>query len=233
MLGPTLAKITAGFILAGTARTSCNQMKENIDISVVFDQRAPVVSTALSGKELLAKFGKTSDSTLSGHGKLVTNSGLVSRVTSGMDVYYTILLDKRAAIGCFVVKDVKYAIRYYPEIYISSDIKNLGCHYSAALLHEKQHVNADLRAINDYIPKLKAKLKEAAEAVGPRGPFLREQIVPEKESTKRTIEAAIKPLYDEMIERRRAKQAEIDAPGNYGRDASTCSSQPLNFQVKK
>lgn len=228
MLGPALAKITAGFILASTA-VGCPKPGP-VDVKVTLDQRPPTVSTQYTAQQLASKH-RNPDNSLSTHNKYVNNSTTRSVIDSELQAGFNIALDiEKATIGCFVVKDVSLTIRYYPEIYIASDVKDIGCMYSAALQHEKRHVAADLRTLTDYLPLLREKIKAKAQSIGRRGVYLREALDEEKLRTKQVILDDVKPLINQMRQLRQQRQAEIDSPENHRRDHAVCAgviNQPI------
>jgi len=232
MLGPALAKITAGFILASTALGPC-PLQGKVDVTVKLDQPPPPVSTALTAQQLTDQFGRDPDSTLSTDGKWMMSGMTRSSIGASYKASFATHTNTQTGAACFAIDKVEYTIHYKPEIYIASDYKNMGCRYSATMMHEKNHVKIDNRTITDFMPQMRDKLKAAAEAIGPQGPYPAAQIEAEKKRAMASVADTLTPVVQELVALRRVRQATIDTEAMYMRDTALCPGQFPKFDGSK
>lgn len=232
MLGPALAKITAGFILAGTAIGPC-PLQGKVDVTVKLDNPPPPVSIALTAQQLTDQFGRDPDSTLSTDGKWMTSGMTRSTIGASYKASFASHTNTQTGAACFALDKVEYTIHYKPEIYIASDYKHMGCRYSATMMHERNHVKIDIRTITDFIEPMRVRLKAAAEAMGPQGPYPAAQINTEKQRVMDAVGATLKPIAEELSALRRVRQATIDTEEMYRRDTALCPGQFPKFDGSK
>ncbi|MEZ0261568.1 MAG: hypothetical protein ACAH80_11200 [Alphaproteobacteria bacterium] len=232
MLGPALAKITAGFILAGTALAPC-PLQGKVDVTVKLENPPPPVSTALTAQQLTDQFGRDPDSTLSTDGKWMMSGMTRSVIDANYRASFATHTNTQTGATCFAIDKVEYTIIYKPEIYIASDYKNMGCRYSATMMHERNHVKIDVRTITDFLPPLRDKLKAAAEAIGPQGPYPPAQLESEKRRAMASVADTLKPIVEELVALRRTRQATIDTEASYRRDTALCPGQFPKFDGGK
>lgn len=233
MLGPTLAKITAtGFILVSTALGPC-RLQGKVDVSVKLEQPPPPVSTALTARQLTDQFGNDPDSTLSTDGKWMMSGMTRSVIDAGYRASFATHTNTQTGAACFAIDKVEYTIHYKPEIYIAADYKNMGCRYSATMMHERNHVKIDVRTITDFIPQMRDKLKTAAEAIGPQGPYPAAQLEAEKKRAMSRVADTLAPVVAELVALRRTRQATIDTEAMYMRDTALCPGQFPKFDGAK
>ncbi len=212
-------------VLAGMA--GC-PTQERIEVDVRLDRTDSPYITNLSSQQLTAQYGRDPDSTLSTDGNwmvsgvtVVSGSGLQSQTKMA----FTTLTNYKNDTTCFTVSKLEYEIQYSPLVYIASDYKDMGCSYSATLMHEKRHVATDVRTITDFIPDMKKKIYAIAENLGPQGPYPNAGIPEAQKRVMQQVNEALQPTWIELVELRRKRQAEIDTEANYLRDTALCPGQ--------
>jgi len=90
-----------------------------------------------------------------------------------------------------------------------------------------------VRTITDFIPQMRDKLKTAAEAIGPQGPYPAAQLEAEKKRAMSSVAETLKPVVEELVALRRTRQATIDTEAMYLRDTALCPGQFPKFDGGK
>ncbi len=231
MLGLDPLTLSAGYILATLSAAQC-PAQGPVDVDVEFvKQDSPTITNMTSAQ--LTQQMMNPDSTLATDGKWMV--GGVTVVKPGANLMDTIqvgfqaMTEVRTGAACFTVNKVSYTITYNPSVYIASDFLNMGCRYSATLMHEKRHVDTDVRLLTDAVPDLKKSLQAIAESLGPQGPYAVGDLDSQKRRVVEQIGAAIAPQWQQFVALRRQKQAEIDTLPNYQRDTALCPGQFPKF----
>lgn len=103
---------------------------------------------------------------------------------------------------------------------IASEYPPGGCNYRVIRDHENQHVAFAHAAFQDWAPRIKSALQNAAAGIGPRitkaGPA---QTAKEIEGQ---LMAALRPAFDGFAADLKARNAAIDTMENYHRTATLC-----------
>ena len=220
-------------ILAGVAGCPA---QGRIEVDVRLDRTNSPYITNQTSEQLTAQYGRDPDSTLSTDGHwmvggvtVVSGSGLQAQTKMA----FTTLTNYKNNTTCFTVSKLEYEIQYSPLVYIASDYKDMGCRYSVTLMHEKRHVQTDVRTITDFIPDMERKISAVAESLGPQGPFPTAGIGEAQQRVMKQVNEALKPAWLELVELRRKRQAEIDTEANYLRDTALCPGQFPKRDVSK
>jgi hypothetical protein len=207
-----------------------------IDIDVRLQRNESPYITNVDSRELTARYGHDPDSTLSTDGNwmvggvtVLTDTGLQSQI--GLE--FTTLTNYKNDTTCFAVTKINYEIQYSPQVYIAQDFKNMGCRYSQVLMHEKRHVQTDIRTITDFIPDMRKKIGALADHLAPQGPYPNAAIQQQQKRLIGEINQALAPVWTELVMLRRKRQAEIDTEANYLRDTGVCPGQFPKFDGSK
>lgn len=224
MLGFDPVTLTAAYLLA--TATGCAP-QGNPAVEVRIQQRDKPYNTQYTSQQLTQMFGNDLDSTLSTDGHwmisgvtVLSGGGLTSRTKA----QFSFTPNYKTDTACFSVDKVEYEINYSPAIYIASDYKDMGCRYSATLMHEKRHVQQDIKTLTDY----KRTIEKAIEKhlYGKKHPEVtREGIEVAQQRTIKELGEALEPTWMALLELRRKRQAEIDTETNYLRDTALCPGQ--------
>lgn len=234
MLFETLAPALGTLLmLAGTPACPA---QGPVDIEVRLDRQDSAHITNLSSQQLTAKYGRDPDSTLSTDGHwMVSGVTVVSEGGLGAQtkMSFTTIPNYKNDTTCFTVDKVEYEVRYAPKIFIAQDYKDMGCRYSATLMHEKRHVQTDVRTFTDFFPDIAKSIRDSVQRGGAQGPFPNAAIPEAQRRTMQQINADLKPIFARLVELRRKRQAEIDTEANYLRDTALCPGQFPKFDGAK
>jgi hypothetical protein len=225
---PGLTSAASGLMMLASTLAPCPS-QGTVEVKVALENTPPPVSTAMTAQQLTQKFGSDLDTTLSTDGKWMISGLTRSNISSKSNYSFKAIQNTQTGATCFVVDKVNYTIVYAPEIYIASDYKNMGCRYSATMMHEKRHVKIDTNTITDFMPQMEKKIKAAAEALGPQGPYPSAQMETEKQRMMSTVDASLKPIIEELVTLRRQRQGTIDTEADYRRDTAVCPGQFPKF----
>lgn len=229
MFGLDPVTLTAAYMLA--AASAC-PAQGSASIEVRIKQHDTPYNTEYTAHQLTQMFGNDLDSTLSTDGHwMVSGVTVTSRggLTSQTKAQFSITPNYKTDTACFTIQKVEYEINYRPAIYIASDYKNMGCRYSATLMHEKRHVQQDMKTLTDY----KRTMEKAIEKhlSGRRFPEVtREGAEIVQQRALKELNEALEPTWQALIELRRKRQAEIDTEENYRRDTALCPGQFPDFK---
>ncbi len=207
-----------------------------VDVDVRLDKRDSAYVTNLTAQQLTAKYGLDPDSTLStdGHwmvsGVTVVSEGGLSAQTK---MSFNILPDYKNNTACLSVDKVEYEVQYAPKIYIAQDYKDMGCRYSATLMHEKRHVQTDVRTFSDFFPDIAKSIRNSVQRMGAQGPFPYAASPDIQKRMMAQINEDLKPVFDRLVVLRRKRQGEIDTEANYLRDTALCPGQFPKFDGNK
>ena len=229
----TLAPAFTGLLMLANA--GC-PTQGKVDIDVRVDKRDSAYITNLTSQQLTAKYGRDPDSTLSTDGNwmvsgvtVVSEGGLGAQTKMSFDI----LPNYKNDTACLTVDKVEYEIQYAPKIFIAQDYKDMGCRYSATLMHEKKHVQIDMRTFTDFTPDIAKSIRESVQRMGAQGPFPAAAIPDMQKRAMAQINADLKPVFDRLVDLRRKRQAEIDTEANYLRDTALCPGQFPKFDGAK
>ncbi len=229
----TLAPAFTGLLMLANAGCPA-QGKFDIDVRV--DKRDSAYIMNLTSQQLTAKYGRDPDSTLSTDGNwmvsgvtVVSEGGLGAQTKMSFDI----LPNYKNDTACLTVDKVEYEIQYAPKIFIAQDYKDMGCRYSATLMHEKKHVQIDMRTFTDFTPDIAKSIRESVQRMGAQGPFPAAAIPDMQKSAMAQINADLNPVFVRLVDLRRKRQAEIDTEANYLRDTALCPGQFPKFDGTK
>lgn len=229
----TLTPALAGLLML--ANGGC-PAQGKVDVDVHLDKRDSAYITTLTSQQLTAQYGRDPDSTLStdGHwmvsGVTVVSEGGLSAQTK---MSFNVLPDYKNNTACLTVDKVEYTVQYAPKIFIAQDYKDMGCRYSATLMHEKRHVQTDVRTFSDFFPDIARSIRDTVQRVGAQGPFPYAAAPDMQKRAMEQINADLKPVFSQLVELRRKRQAEIDTEANYIRDTALCPGQFPKFDGTK
>jgi hypothetical protein len=231
MFGIDPVSLSAAYILAGVTAAGCPP-QQPVEVDVQFVRKDSPYITDQTSAQLTQKYGADPDATLATDGNwmvggvtVVSGEGLSSQTQA----QFSSMQNPRSGEVCFVVDKVNYTINYGPQIYIASDFKGLGCRYSVTLMHEKRHVETDVRTITDFIPQMRRDIEKYATGIGPQGPFPASEMQNQTQRVLRQISDGLRPQWDELLALRRKRQAEIDTEARYRRDTALCPGQFPKF----
>lgn len=228
MFGLDLVTLTAAYMLA--TASGCPP-QGNAAVEVRVQQHDRPYNTDYTSQQLTQMFGNDIDSTLFTDGKwMIGGVTVTSRdgLTSQTKAHFSFTPNYKTDTACFSIDKVEYEINYKPAIYIASDYKDMGCRYSATLMHEKRHVQQDIKTLTDY----KRTIEKAIEKYLYRKqhPMVtREGVEAMQKRALQELNAALEPTWKDLLELRRKRQAEVDTEANYRRDTALCPGQFPEF----
>lgn len=221
--------LSAAYVLA--ALSGCPQ-QGTADIEVRVQKTDNAYITNLSSHQLTQAYGNDPDSTLSTDGNwmvggvtVVSGDGLQAQTKA----QFSFTPDYRTNTACFTITKVEYEIRYSPRIYIASDFLGMGCRYSATLMHEKRHVAQDMKTLTDFEHEISRAIQKHLSGLPPQGPFPHSGIEQIQQRALKALQEALEPIWKDLLELRRKRQAEIDTEANYRRDTALCPGQFPEF----
>ena len=235
MIGFDPLSLSTAYILASLSAAQC-PAQGPVAVDVQFVRKdTPAVTNVTSAE--LTKHMNDPNSTMATDGKWMV--GGVTVIAPGVNLKdnlnagFQATVEVRTGAACFTVAKVTYTIEYDPAVFIASDFLNLGCRYSATLMHEKRHVDTDVKLLTDYIPEFRKALENIAPTIGPQGPYAVGDVDNQKRRVIQQIGAATGPVWTQFWATRRVKQAEIDTIQNYMRDTALCPGQFPKFDGSK
>lgn len=219
----TAGFLAKGIVLAGIA--TCPGTPRNIEVDVQFEHIETPYVTTLTAEQLTNDFEFDPDSTIATEKGLWEVAGMNhSRFKTQYMLDYQDYTDKKSGKRCFAPKKITFQVTYENTIYIASDSVQKGCRYSVTKAHEERHVDMDLRVTRQYMPRIEQAISRGAEEIG--------YLVYTPETAQESVEtflapvrAQVEPVFEKMIQERRAKQATIDTPEMYRRDTALCPDQ--------
>jgi len=225
-LGFIHSTLPALYMLAGMS--ACPQQGP-VDVQINLVTQASPYVTDVSSQSLTQEMRNDPDSSAFTDGKWMTGGVTKSNVTGKANAQFRQMKNTRTGETCFAVARMNYDLVYAPVIYIASDFTQMGCRYSATLMHEKRHVSTDMRTFNEYLPQMKQAMQAYAQNLRPQGPYPAAQVEDEERRVIQEIAAAAEPLVAQLVEVRRKRQGEIDTEQNYLRDTALCPGQFPKF----
>jgi len=127
--------------------------------------------------------------------------------------------------SCLFLSKVNFTVIYKPTIFIASEVKGQTCRQKVTRLHEERHVATDLRAIKEYIPKLKMELLMYLRSLGMQGPFPASDLKRQMDSMSVEVNKSLRPMTERLREARRKRQGLIDTVENYKHESSLCPGE--------
>jgi hypothetical protein len=231
MFGLDPLMLPAAYIAIAMTTADC-PAQGPVEADVQFVAKDPPHINTQTAAQLTQQFGHDPDSTLATDGKwMVSGVTVVSRdgLQEQIGLQFKATAEVKTGTTCFTVAKVTNIITYSPTIYIASDYQNMACRYSATLMHEKRHVDTDIRTITDFIPDMKTAVAAYAQSLGPQGPYAAADLEKEKQRVVQQVANGLKPTWDQLLALRRKRQAEIDTVPNYMRDTALCPGQFPKF----
>lgn len=150
--------------------------------------------------------------------------GVTTNVTnSQFNVSFKTLTDSKGN-QCLYVDKATFHITYKPAVFVSKDILDLPCTLKVTRDHENQHVQIDIEAIRDYLPRIERDMLLHLRQMGYQGygPYPQKEIEKHQKRLMEELVAASKPMTQRLLQARRKRQGEIDTEENYAREASKC-----------
>ena len=225
MLGFDPVTLPALIVLAGLS--ACPE-QGRVDVEVRMQQNDSPYITNSTSQQLTTTYGRDPDSTMSTDGHWMVGGVTVvsgDGLRSGVGMEFSKITNYKTNTTCFTVSKIKYEIQYSPKVYIASDFMTQGCSYSVVLMHEKRHVQTDVRTITDFIPDMRRKIQAIGEKLQPQGPYPDAAVPEAQQRFLREVHESLMPVWMELVALRRQRQAAIDTEENYRRDTATCPGQ--------
>lgn len=126
---------------------------------------------------------------------------------------------------CYYVDRLHFTVHYRPQIFIAAELANHECYYKVTKLHEERHVAADLKALREYMPKIKMEILYYLRAFGGQGPFPAATADKESDKIIDEIKKGMRPFLGKLYEARRGSQREIDSVENYKYESQICPGE--------
>jgi hypothetical protein len=210
------------------ALKECAQGRAGVEVKL--DYVPPKDDTTLTAAQIDAMFRNDARSTLASD-----RNGIYVGVTQSpafqgkMQAAFGGMVNIREDAACAEVKKVIYTVTYAPKVYIASDFLRHACRHGVTVMHEKRHVDAYLRTINEHLPALRKALEDYIAQMPPRPPVKQLQLPAERQAIMQGIEASLEPAVRAFDEANRRQQAEIDSPANYAHDNAVCPGEKSAF----
>lgn len=236
MIGFDPLSLSTAYILASLTAAQC-PAQGPVDVDVQFIRKDSPAVTSQTSSALTKNEINDPNSTMATDGKWMVGGVTVIipgiNLKDSMNASFQSVTEVRTGAACFTVAKVKYAIEYDPAVFIASDFLGMGCRYSATLMHEKRHVDTDIKLMTDYVPEFRKAIENIAPTIGPQGPYAVGDVQAQQQRVIKQIGAGLAPLWAQFWAQRRTKQAEIDTVQNYMRDTALCPGQFPKFDGSK
>ncbi len=216
-LGCLMAACIVG---AATRAAACDAPPPMQGVEMSFTNKPPTLANDQPGAEL----GKYQVSTTfaKSHNEIFTVGGLH---LSELAPQYTVSFElSNGAPGqyCVGIIAVRVSIEYAPRIMIASEWQPGMCRYKVILDHEMRHVNTDIIAFNEFLPKIRLALEEAVRKLPQRGPMPYASVEKAKGILVDAVREKLVAEIDEFQKIRFARQQMIDTRQQYLMESRIC-----------
>ncbi len=208
--------------IAGAARQAmaCDAAAPLQGVEMSFTNKPPVLITDKPGSEL----GKYQVSTTfaKSQNEIFTVGGLH---LSELAPQYTVSFElANGAPGkyCVGIIAVRVTIEYAPRIMIANEWQQGTCRYKVILDHEMRHVNTDIIAFNEFLPKIRLELEESVRKLQQMGPMPFTSVEKAKGLLVDAVRDKLVAEVDEFQKVRFARQQMIDTRQQYLMESRLC-----------
>ncbi|MDE1152748.1 MAG: hypothetical protein PW788_09450 [Micavibrio sp.] len=217
-LPPFLSK---AFILAQL--TVCPLPDTAPHVDFLFAPQKPVYITDAPSAALTKAMAGNIDSTIATDSRWHVEGLMEGPIDDSYDLEFNTVSD--GSNMCIFLSKVTYTIAFKPTIFIASEAKGQSCRLKVTRLHEERHVATDLRAIKEYIPKLKMELLLYLRNLGMQGPYPNGELKTQMQSMSKEVGLALRPMAEKLRDARRKRQGLIDTVENYKHESSLCPGE--------
>lgn len=235
-----ISLMTAGYMLASVSACPAPLQNPVFDLNV--DElpvkvnqsltAAQITDLKLSGDKNAAASGDAAAVASASHDAAIRQQMSVEGVSfyNGLTlgqlygtVQYSISMQLINGATCLYADKVTLALNYDPTIYIAAEYNDRPCANQVVTAHENLHVERDLAAIADFIPRAKTSMQEYLNGIGGQGPYaeaeVQDGLLRMRDLIQGDIDNAILPAVSLL---RLQYQQGIDTPENYKTQSEMC-----------
>lgn len=123
---------------------------------------------------------------------------------------------------CVAPVAVRVSIEYAPRVMIASEWQPGSCRYKVILDHEMRHVNTDIIAFNEFLPRIRKSLEESARKMQQMGPMAESSVEKAKGIMVDALREKLVAEVEEFQKIRFARQQMIDTRQQYLLESRLC-----------
>lgn len=215
--------LAACIIGAATRATACDAPPPLQGIEMAFTNKPPELTNDKPSAEL-AKY-QVSTTFAKSHNEVFTLGGLhLSELAPQYIVSFELAEPKRGQF-CVAAVAVRVSIEYAPRVMIANEWQPGTCRYKTILDHEMRHVNTDIIAFNEFLPKIRIALEETARKLPQIGPMPYSSVEKAKGILVDAVREKLVAEIDEFQKIRFARQQMIDTRQQYLMESRICAGE--------
>lgn len=167
-----------------------------------------------------------SDPLLPRGGSGVQRVGGLALLELSMQAEYDMtLVSYSSGESLFWVSGIHLTLAYRnPEVYIAGRYREGSCEYRSVRDHEDEHVAADREVVKSFAERMESALR-AGDWPTYNNPRPASSMEEGKADTATRLQALIRPVFEELKERRREVGLALDLEENYQRTHQQCASR--------
>jgi hypothetical protein len=142
-------------------------------------------------------------------------------------VTFDVVRDPVTANTCLSAEKIDISVDYKPKIHIASEYKPGSCRYTEISRHEMQHVNTDILAFEEFLPKMRIAAAAAVQKMGVIGPLRDYEIMAGRGKMLEVVGKTLQAEADRLRSVVRERQLKIDTRQEYLRLSAACQGEPI------
>lgn len=207
-------------ICAAAPVMACNEQPPLQGVEMSFTNKPPVITNDKSSAEL-GQY-KVSTTFAKSQNEVFTLGGLhLSELAPQYVVSFDISGIARDQF-CVAPVAVRVSIEYAPRVMIASEWQPGSCRYKVILDHEMRHVNTDIIAFNEFLPKIRLSLEQAARQIQQMGPMRESSVEKAKGLMVDAVRDKLVAEIEEFQKVRFVRQQMIDTRQQYLLESRMC-----------
>ena len=224
MNGAALKAAFASIIFTAACAVSpaiaCDAQPPLQGVEMSFTNKPPVITNDKSSAELSQY--QVSTTFARSQNEVFTLGGLhLSELAPQYVVSFEISSGARGQF-CVAPVAVRVSIEYAPRVMISSEWQPGSCRYKVILDHEIRHVNTDIIAFNEFLPKIRLALENAVRKIPQMGPMAEASIEKAKGLMVDAVREKLVAEIEEFQKIRFIRQQMIDTRQQYLLESRMC-----------
>lgn len=214
------AALAAFICVSGTAYAGCPPQPALQGVEMAFINTPPVItndkdSAALAAHKISTTFARSQN-------EAFTVGGLhLSQIAPQYVVTFE-LSETGNNQTCIYPVAVRISIEYAPRVMVASEYPPGSCRFKAILDHEMRHVNTDIIAFNEFLPKIRKATEDAVRKLTQMGPMPMSSIEKAKGMLVDAVRATLEQEINEFQKVRFARQQAIDTRQQYLLESGLC-----------
>ena len=219
----TSAALAAFICVSGMAYAGCPPQPPLQGVEMAFINTPPVITNDKDSATLAAH--KISTTFARSQNEAFTVGGLhLSQIAPQYVVTFE-LSEPGNNQTCIYPVAVRISIEYAPRVMVASEYPPGSCRFKAILDHEMRHVNTDIIAFNEFLPKIRNATQDAVRKLTQMGPMPMSSIEKAKGMLVDAVRATLEQEINEFQKIRFIRQQAIDTRQQYLLESGLCKEE--------